>query len=64
MSWIRTRGWGLYVIVMGLISFISVFDAESVVLMILYVILGTGLIYHGVSMVRTGSNTPYHKSPE
>ena len=54
MEWNRTRGWGLFNIVWGLAVLLSVPSAGSSVLMALLATLGFGLLYYGISMVRSG----------
>ena len=58
MEWNQARGWGLFVVVFGLIMLGSIPTVESALLMVILVILGLSLIYHGVQMVRSGSHTP------
>ena len=58
MDWTQARGWGLFVVVFGLIALGSIPTTESALLMVILAILGLGLVYYGVQMVRSGSYTP------
>lgn len=58
MNWSQVHGWGLYVVLLGVVSFVSILYADSTALMIVLAVLGIGLMYHGVSMVRSGSHIP------
>ena len=55
MEWTQARGWGMFVVVFGLIALGSILTAESALLMVILAILGLSLIYYGVQMVRSGS---------
>ena len=57
MDLTRTRGWGLFLIVWGLVPLVAIFSADSTVLAVLLAILGLSFVYYGISMVRSGSFT-------
>ncbi len=58
MDWTIARGGGLNVGIIGILLLASVLYAESTPLVLVLALLGLSFVYHGVSIIRTGSYNP------
>jgi len=58
MMWNVERGWGLYVVIFGVIALSGVLFAETTSQIVFSALVGLALVYHGVAMARSRSHAP------
>ena len=56
MNLTRTQGWGLFLIVWGLVPLAGIFSASSIALAALLAVVGLSFVFYGASMIRSGSS--------